>query len=161
GDHVAIRAERGDVTYKELDARTNALANAWRERGLEAGDGVAILVRNHRGFLEAVFAAAKCGARIILLNTSFAGPQIREVAEREGTHLLVYDDEYRETLEGVEVERGSWRAWTDDESTEEGTLEGLIQSSDRSAPPKPDDSTRPRPSTASSATERMRWWWFR
>ena len=36
GDRVAIRDERGDVTYKELDERTNALANAWRERGPEA-----------------------------------------------------------------------------------------------------------------------------
>src|ERR1700752_3221015 len=49
----AIRDERGDVTYRELDERTNAIANAWRARGLQPGDGVAILVRNHRGFLEA------------------------------------------------------------------------------------------------------------
>src|SRR5438309_1372488 len=55
GDRVAIRDERGDVTYKELDERTNALANAWRDKGLSPGHGVAILVRNHRGFLEAVF----------------------------------------------------------------------------------------------------------
>ena len=59
GDRVVIRDERGDVTYKELDERTNALANAWRDEGLAPGDGVAILVRNHRGFLESVFAAAK------------------------------------------------------------------------------------------------------
>lgn len=70
GDRVARRDELGDLTYKELDHRSNALANAWRQRGLEAGDGVAILVRNHRGFLDSVFAAAKCGAKIVLLNTS-------------------------------------------------------------------------------------------
>src|SRR5579884_2719884 len=92
GDRTAIVDERGELTYNELHENSNAIASAWREKGLEPGDGVAILVRNHRGFLEAVFAGAKCGARIILLNTSFAGPQIREVAEREGTDLLVYDD---------------------------------------------------------------------
>jgi fatty-acyl-CoA synthase len=141
GDHVAIRDERGDVTYKELDERTNALANAWRERGLVAGDGVAILVRNHRGFLEAVFAAAKCGAKIILLNTSFAGPQIREVADREGTDLLVYDDEYASTLEGVDPPHGRWRAWVEDEAEHpervDDSLEWLIDGGDASAPPKP------------------------
>ena len=73
GDRTALIDERGELTYAELDARVNALANAWRDRGFEAGEGVAILVRNHRGFLESVFAAAKCGARVILLNTSFAG----------------------------------------------------------------------------------------
>jgi fatty-acyl-CoA synthase len=94
GERAALVDERGKLTFKDLDRRSNALANAWRERGFEPGEGVAILVRNHRGFLDAVFAAAKCGARIVLLNTSFAGPQIREVAGREGTDLLVYDDEY-------------------------------------------------------------------
>ena len=113
GDRTAIRDERGDVSYRELDAHTNALANAWRARGLRPGDGVAILVRNHRGFFEAVFAAAKCGAKIILLNTSFAGPQIREVAGREGTDLLVHDDEYAAMLDGVAPRLGCWRAWVD------------------------------------------------
>jgi fatty-acyl-CoA synthase len=140
GDRVAIRDERGDVTYRELDERTNAIANAWRARGLQPGDGVAILVRNHRGFLEAVFAAAKCGAKIILLNTSFAGPQIREVADREGTDLLVYDDEYSETLKGVEPPHGRWRAWVDDDSQHPekagDSLESLIQGGDTSSPPK-------------------------
>ena len=114
GDRAALIDERGAISYKELDQRCNALANAWRERGLAPGEGVAILARNHRGFLEAVFAAAKCGARLILLNTSFAGPQIREVAGREGTDLLVYDDEYAQVLGDVDPPRGRWRAWTDE-----------------------------------------------
>ncbi len=84
GDRPAVIDERGELSYRDLDRHANAIANAWRRDGLEPGEGVAILVRNHRGFLESVFAAAKCGARIVLLNTSFAGPQIREVATREG-----------------------------------------------------------------------------
>jgi len=140
GDRVAVRDERGDVTYKELDERTNALANAWREKGLGPGDGVAILVRNHRGFLEAVFAAAKLGAKIILLNTSFAGPQIREVAEREGTDLLVYDDEYVDVLKGVDPPHGRWRAWVEDDAQHpehvDDSLETLIADGDTGAPPR-------------------------
>ena len=143
GDHTALIDERGELSYKDLDAGVNALANAWRERGLEPGEGVAILVRNHRGFLESVFAAAKCGARIILLNTSFAGPQIREVAEREGTDLLVYDDEYSKVLGGVaEPPRGRFRAWTDDEEAPEDSIEALIAGASTDAPPKPDVSPR-------------------
>jgi fatty-acyl-CoA synthase len=137
GDRVAVLDERGEVTYKQLDERTNALANAWRDKGLEPGDGVAILARNHRGFFDAVFAAAKCGARIVLLNTAFSGPQIREVADREGTDLLVYDDEYAEVLEGVEPPHGRWRAWTEEGSDDDvDTLESLIAEGSTSAPPK-------------------------
>jgi fatty-acyl-CoA synthase len=135
GDRTALIDERGELTYQQLHENSNAIANAWRDTGLEPGDGVAILVRNHRGFLEAVFAGAKCGARIILLNTSFAGPQIREVAEREGTDLLVYDDEYSEVLEGIDdPRRGRFRAWVDEEA--EDTLDALIAQGKKSAPPR-------------------------
>jgi fatty-acyl-CoA synthase len=138
GDRAVMIDERGELTYHELDERTNKLANAWRARGLEAGEGVAILARNHRGFLEAVFAAAKCGARIVLLNTSFAGPQIREVAQREGTDLLVYDDEYSDTLRGIDdPPRGRFRAWADEPGDD--TLDALIASADAGGPPKPDE----------------------
>jgi len=135
GDRVGVIDDRGELTYRQLEERTNALANAWRERGLQAGEGVTILARNHRGFLEAVLAAAKCGARIVLLNTSFAGPQIREVAGREGTDLLVYDDEYAEMLEGVQPSRGRWRAWSEQPGPD--TLDALIAGSHTKTPPKP------------------------
>ncbi len=119
---TAVIDERGSVTYAEIDAHANAIANAWIEQGLSAGDGVAILCRNHRWFLEALFAAAKCGARIILLNTDFAAPQLREVADREGTDLLVHDQEYDDLLEGVDVRLGRWHAWVDGEPGEDSLI---------------------------------------
>jgi fatty-acyl-CoA synthase len=146
-DYPGIVDELGSLTFGELDRRTNALADAWHVRGLRAGDGVAILARNHRGFFDATFAAAKLGARIILLNTDFAGPQIREVAEREGTKLLVHDDEYSPTLAGVEPPLGRWRSWVDSgaEPPTDGagppapdSLEALIAAGSPSPPPKPE-----------------------
>jgi fatty-acyl-CoA synthase len=143
GNRIALIDERGELTYKGLDQRSNALANAWREQGLEPGEGVAILARNHRGFLDAVFAAAKCGARIVLLNTSFAGPQIREVAGREGTDLLVYDEEYAEMLQGIDPPRGRWVAWTEQDGKErEDTLDARISRSSPKPPPKAGVSAR-------------------
>ena len=84
GDRTAIIDERGSLTFQEVEDRANAAANALIARGVKAGDGVAILARNHRGFLDATFGCAKVGARMIFLNTDFAGPQIREVAGRYG-----------------------------------------------------------------------------
>ena len=136
GDRDAAIDERGSVTFAELDRRTNALANALIARGLRAGDGVAILARNHRGFLDASFGAAKAGARLIYLNTDFAGPQIREVAQREGAKLLICDDEYLPFLEGLEPPLGRLRAWTDEPEASD-TLEACIAGADASPPPKP------------------------
>ncbi|MGH3715357.1 MAG: acyl-CoA synthetase [Micromonosporaceae bacterium] len=141
-DRVGLIDERGELTFRELDQRSNALANAWQARGLRAGDGVAILARNHRGFLDATFAAAKSGARIVLLNTDFAGPQIREVAGREGTDLLVHDDEYAPMLDGIDPPHGRWRAWADSpaaDSPGDDTLDALIEGGDTAIPAYPDE----------------------
>jgi fatty-acyl-CoA synthase len=138
GDRTAIIDERGSLTYREVEDRANAVANALIARGVKAGDGVAILARNHRGFLDATFGCAKVGARMIFLNTDFAGPQIREVAQREGGKLLICDDEYVKFLEGFEPPLGRLRAWTDDDEKSEDTLEGIIATGDTTAPPKPE-----------------------
>jgi fatty-acyl-CoA synthase len=137
GSATAIVDERGQVSYAELDTHANAIANGWVEHGLRPGDGVAILCRNHRWFVEALFAAAKCGARVILLNTDFAGPQLREVAGREGTDLLVHDEEYADMLEGLETRLGHWLAWSDEDHPGEGSLDRLTLRSSHRMPPRP------------------------
>ncbi len=106
GDRPGLTDERGTLTFAELDARSDALACALRDRGLREGDGVGILCRNHRGFLDSTFGAAKVGARILYLNTDFAGPQLRDVCEREEIALLVHDEEY-EALVGSIPRPGS------------------------------------------------------
>src|SRR3954447_10431676 len=55
----AVIDELGTLTFKELDERTNALAHALRDDGVEPGDNVAIMCRNHRGWIDSVLACSK------------------------------------------------------------------------------------------------------
>ncbi len=96
GDRPALEDEVGVLTYRDIDERSNALANAWMNDGLRPGDTVAILCRNHRGFADATYAAAKAGLRSVYMNTEFAGPQIDDVCKREGVSALIFDEEYDE-----------------------------------------------------------------
>ena len=63
------------------------------------GDGVGVMCRNHRGFVEALVALSKLGADAMLLNTAFAGPQLTEVVKREKPRAIVYDAEFAELLD--------------------------------------------------------------
>ncbi|HWF53168.1 MAG TPA: AMP-binding protein [Solirubrobacteraceae bacterium] len=120
-NRVAILDEDGPVTYAELDRRSNAVANAWQARGVRAGTTVAMLVRNHRGFYDAFFATQKLGARTVLLNTDFAGPQLREVATREGTEMLAYDPEFEPLVGELGLPLGAVTDWTDHAGHDEGS----------------------------------------
>ncbi|KZS74525.1 acyl-CoA synthetase [Mycobacterium kansasii] len=109
-DRAACIDEDGEFTYKQLDEAAHAVANALLAKGVRAGDGVALLARNHRWFLIANYGAARVGARIILLNSEFSGPQIKEVSEREGAKLIIYDDEYTKAVSKAEPPLGKLRA---------------------------------------------------
>ncbi|HEX8752286.1 MAG TPA: AMP-binding protein [Solirubrobacterales bacterium] len=124
---IAIVDERGALSWERLHQRSNALANALAsEFGIGPRDGVGIMCRNHRGFIEATLAAAKLGASALYLNTMFAGPQLAEVTKREGPKALIYDEEFDTLLGGVEDSVRRIKAWTEDPAAAGTTLEGLI-----------------------------------
>jgi len=138
GDRLGVIDELGALTFAELDARSDALACAMRERGLSEGETVGILCRNHRGFLDATFGTGKAGARALYLNTDFAGPQLLDVCQREEVRLLISDQEYEELIGPVQAPLGRVLAWTDDPGAGD-TLEALIDAHHGQQPPAPEE----------------------
>jgi acyl-CoA synthetase (AMP-forming)/AMP-acid ligase II len=110
-DDIAIIDELGTLTFDEVHRRTNALAHALADAGVQEGDGVAIMCRNHRGFIDATVACSKLGANSLYLNTAFAGPQITEVVEREEPVALIYDAEFEALTHDAGVGRKRFIAW--------------------------------------------------
>jgi fatty-acyl-CoA synthase len=109
-ERAACIDEEGEISYRQLDEAAHAVANGLIDKGVKGGDGVAILARNHRWFLIAHYGCARVGARIILLNSEFSGPQIKEVSEREKAKLIIYDDEYTAAVSTAEPPLGKLRA---------------------------------------------------
>jgi acyl-CoA synthetase (AMP-forming)/AMP-acid ligase II len=128
-DRVAIIDEAGSLTWERTHRRSNALARALRDEGVEMGEGVAILCRNHRYFIEATMACAKLGAVALYLNTAFAGPQLADVLEREKPAALIYDQEFTDLLSGAAGSVRRFVGWEEKEGTDETTLEQLISRS--------------------------------
>jgi fatty-acyl-CoA synthase len=133
--------ERGALSFERVHRRTNALAHALAGMGIGPGDGVGIMCRNHRGFIEATLAAAKLGASALYLNTMFAGPQLVEVTKREKPKALVYDEEFTGLLDGVDESIARIVAWADGE-VEGLTLEALIAANPESDHKPPPDKPR-------------------
>jgi fatty-acyl-CoA synthase len=137
----ALIDERGSLTFDELHRRSNALARAFERMGIGHGDGVGIMCRNHRGFIETTLAAAKLGASALYLNTMFAAPQLVEVTRREAPKALVYDEEFAGLLDGVDESVIRVVAWTDGQP-EAQTLDTLIAANDDSNLKPPPDKPR-------------------
>ncbi|QZY30328.1 AMP-binding protein [Nocardioides coralli] len=133
-DRVGLVDELGELTFDEIHRRGNAVARGLAELGVGEGDSVAVMCRNHRGFVDATVGIARLGADILYLNTAFAGPQLADVLEREAPRVVVHDEEFTGLLEGVDVEHRVL-GWTDSDSdtgsgTGETTLEQLLADHD-------------------------------
>jgi acyl-CoA synthetase (AMP-forming)/AMP-acid ligase II len=126
-DRPGLIDELGTLTWREIDRRADILAAALQT--LPSAKVIGIMARNHRGFVESLIAANRIGADVLLLNTSFAGPAMAEVVARENVDVVIYDEEFTDTVDRALADRPRTSrivAWTD--TDEHGqTLEGLIQ----------------------------------
>jgi long-chain acyl-CoA synthetase len=114
---VALRHDERELTYADLDERSNRLAQALLASGVEAGTRVGYLDRSSPEVVELLFAASKIGAVLVPLNwrlapaelarviadahapVLIAGPAFREVAERLGVpELIVVGEAYERWL---------------------------------------------------------------
>jgi fatty-acyl-CoA synthase len=122
----AIVDELGHAHLREVHERTNALANAWLDAGLGEGDGVAIMCRNHRGFIEAT-SPRRSSAPRALPEHGVRGPAAHRGRQREKPSAIVYDEEFAELLEDAGKRRKRFIGWVDDDSPPDPTLEELIE----------------------------------
>jgi acyl-CoA synthetase (AMP-forming)/AMP-acid ligase II len=116
-DRPGLVDERGTLTWRQLDERIDALAAALQALPGGQPKVIGIICRNHRGFVEALVAGNRIGADIVLLNTSFAGPALADVVNREGVDTVIYDEEFTATVDRALADSpGATRivAWTDE-----------------------------------------------
>ncbi|MBA2764401.1 MAG: AMP-binding protein [Thermoleophilaceae bacterium] len=140
-DDVGLIDELGELTFREIHDRTNALGHSLSDAGVMEGQGVGVMCRNHRGFIEATIALSKLGANCLYLNTAFSAPQLADVCEREQPVALIYDQEFDGLLEHAGEGRKRFVAWQEG-PTEYATLEELIEAGDRSNHVPPSEAGR-------------------
>ncbi|WP_348728833.1 acyl-CoA ligase FadD12 [uncultured Mycolicibacterium sp.] len=118
-DRAGLVDELGILTWRQIDRRADALAAALQALPGGQPEVIGLMARNHRGFVDALIAANRIGADVLLLNTSFAGPAMAEVLEREGegkSVAVIYDEEFTEVVDRAVSGRPDTArivAWTD------------------------------------------------
>ncbi|HEV7657720.1 MAG TPA: amino acid adenylation domain-containing protein [Mycobacteriales bacterium] len=89
----AVAVEFGDRTmsYEELAGRVGDLASELAERGVRAGDSVAILMARSADLVVAMLAVATAGAAYVPLDVRYPAARMRAILTGVGADLLVVD----------------------------------------------------------------------
>ncbi|WP_176593681.1 acyl-CoA synthetase [Sphingobium sp. EM0848] len=100
-DHPAyVMASSGKaVSYAELEARSNRIAQWLRREGLKAGDTIAIVAENHEGLFPLVWAAQRSGLYYVLASTGLSAGDLAYIVNDSDAAMLVATVKY-EALAG-------------------------------------------------------------
>ena len=87
---AVISAQTGEViTYAELDARSNQLAQLLWAEGLRRGDHIAVFMENHLRYFEVAWAAFRSGLYLTTVNRYLTAPEASYIVNDCGAQVLV------------------------------------------------------------------------
>ena len=88
----------GELTYGEVHANANRVAQGLISRGVGRGDHVAVMLPNSPEIVYTVFALARIGAVAVPVNTAHRGEMLRHVLDSSDSTVLVVDETYADRL---------------------------------------------------------------
>jgi long-chain acyl-CoA synthetase len=85
---VVMAGSGRTLTYAELDARSNQVAQLLRARGLKTGDAIAVLMDNGPEFFEIAWGAQRCGLYFTCISTKLSASEVAYILDDSGARLL-------------------------------------------------------------------------
>jgi acyl-CoA synthetase (AMP-forming)/AMP-acid ligase II len=106
---VVIGASRVIVTFRELEERSNRLAQLFRSRGLEAGAHLAVLLENSPEYFEVVWAGLRAGLYVTPINWHLGPEEAGYIIEDCGADALVTSSAFAQLVGQLEPYLGKVR----------------------------------------------------
>ncbi|HEX5762404.1 MAG TPA: long-chain fatty acid--CoA ligase [Solirubrobacterales bacterium] len=103
----AIRLGEHELTYAQLDEASARLATVLRERGIEPGDRVGIMLPNVPQFPIAYYGALRAGATVVPMNVLLKRREIAFYLEDSGAKLLLAWHGFAEEARGGGEDAGA------------------------------------------------------
>lgn len=92
GSAPALRDDHDALDHRGLDARTEAFADQLRDRGIGAGDVIAVMLPNRIELLIAIFGAWRLGAVVTVVNPAFTASEAAYQLEDSGARLAIAEN---------------------------------------------------------------------
>ena len=98
---IIMAASGETITYGELDARSNQVAQLLRARGIKVGDTVALCMENHPWFFCLTWGFQRAGVHYVGISSRLTPPEIAYILEDSGTKMLFGSAYLAATLDEV------------------------------------------------------------
>ncbi len=110
---TALWFQGHQLSYADLEHLSNRIANTLVERGIAAGDHVALMLPNGPDYIGCWFALAKLGAVTVAVNTAFQGAALAHLLRQSDSRSVILADCFRPGWEAIAADFPSMQclAW--------------------------------------------------
>ena len=106
GDAVAVKLDAAELTYAQLDGASAHVAGLLRERGVQPGDRVGVMLPNVPYFHVVYYGVLRAGAIVVPMNVLLRRREVRYYLEDSGAKLLFAWGDFAEDAQGGADEAG-------------------------------------------------------
>ena len=104
GERTAVIFEDQQVTWSELNARSNQLAHTFAAQGLGRGDTASVILENRIEFLSVIIGLNKLGVTAALINTNLRGKPLTHCISVTNSKKCIYGEELGDALNDVKLD---------------------------------------------------------
>ncbi|HBI47296.1 MAG TPA: AMP-dependent synthetase [Smithella sp.] len=100
-NNIALIFEDEPITFKELNERSNKMANYLQSTGIKKGDRVAVYLQNCPEFVYLFFGAAKLGLILVPLNLRLVGRELEYQLNNSGSRILFFNAKFLDNVSKI------------------------------------------------------------
>jgi len=100
-DREALVFEDRRYSYRDFDERTDRLANALKDHGIQKDNKVAELFFNCSEIVEAYFAVCKLGAVNVPLNFRLVGQELLYQINNSDSKMVIFGEDFTQVIDGI------------------------------------------------------------
>lgn len=97
-----VGRQKRELTYRDIDSQSDALAVALGELGVKKGDRVAIVMPNCAQFVISFYAILKAGAIVCATNPTYPGPKMQQQIKDCGANTVITLSLFYNTIKGIQ-----------------------------------------------------------
>ena len=109
-NEIALICENETVNWRELNERSNRVANLLKSSGIKKGDCVSLFMQNRIEFVVQAIATGKLGAIAGLINTNLTRKQLVHCISLTKSKKIIFGEELTEPLNEIRADPAP-RGW--------------------------------------------------
>src|SRR3954454_8991 len=99
-DRCALKYRGEEISYADFDGRIRRVGGLLASQGIDAGDVVAVVMKNSTASLELAFATSHIGAVFLPINYRLSADEVAYIVGNSGARILVADEEFASIAAG-------------------------------------------------------------